>query len=144
MPRASTEKVLANAGYSVLEMGNDTKPPKVVEKDAVAKAAWYSAVAQLTKQNLYQDFDRHAVERFAILSALCRKYEIELMVNRGIQVTKSGYKALSAEMSCFIKTCKELNAVEKQLSLTPVARQETGMVASPADEFESWLQQNEP
>jgi phage terminase small subunit len=143
MPRASTEKVMANAGYSTLAMGVDTKPPAIVAKNAVAKQAWFSAINQLTKQNLYQDFDRHAVERFAILSALCRKYETELMVNDGIQCTKSGYKALSAEMSCFIKSCKELNAIEKQLSLTPIARQETGMVAAGADEFETWMQQNE-
>ena len=142
MARPSTNKILAREGFSSLPMGSDVKPPRLVESDPIATSAWNLAVDQLQKQGRWQDSDRISVERYAVLSSLARRYSEDTLKTKGYQETRSGYRQLAAELSCLLKTSKELLTLEKSLGLSPTARAEIGIEHRPADEFESWMSEN--
>lgn len=142
MARPSINKVLAREGFSSLPMGSDVKPPKLIESDPIATSAWDLAVDQLQKQNRWQDSDRISVERYAVLASLARRYSEDTLSSKGYQTTQSGYRQLAAELSCLLKTSKELLTLEKSLGLSPTARAEIGIEHRPQDEFESWMREN--
>lgn len=142
MPRASQKKILRQAGFSSLPMSTDIEPPALVRKDSIATSAWHLAVSQLQKQNTFQDSDRIAIERYAILASLARRYSEDCQNTKGYQTTQSGYRQLAAELSCLLKTSKELLTLEKSLGLSPLAREDAGVNHEEADEFESFLQNN--
>ena len=142
MPRASQKKILKQAGFTTLPMGTDIEPPALVRKDPIATSAWHLAVDQLQRQNRWQDSDRIAVERYAILASLARRYSEDCANTKGYQTTQSGYRQLAAELSCLLKTSKELLTLEKSLGLSPQARDDAGVNHDEADEFESFMQNN--
>ncbi len=116
-------KKQAELSLSPKEPPSDNRePPDSISESAVAIAAWENAVDQLVRQGVYQDCDKNAIERYAIMSALCRKYEKACLASGGIQVTKTGYKQLSAELSCLLKTSSEMRSLERALGLVPEAR----------------------
>lgn len=142
MPRAGTKKILRQAGFTTLPMGTDVEPPALVKKDPIATSAWHLAVEQLQKQNRFQNSDRIAIERYAILASLARRYSEDCQNTKGYQTTQSGYRQLAAELSCLLKTSKELLTLEKGLGLNPTAREDAGVNHEEADEFEEFLQNN--
>lgn len=142
MARPSQNKILIRHGFTTVPMGSDVEPPPIVNSDPIATSAWHLAVDQLQKQGRWQDSDRIAVERYSILASLARRYGEDCMKTRGYQITRSGYRQLAAELSCLLKTSKDLLALEKGLGLNPVAREEAGISATPKDEFEEWMDTN--
>ena len=142
MPRPSKEKTLAAAGHNPLPMGEAYEPPAVVKKDKVALTCWHAAVAQLQKQGHFQTCDLMVIERYACTFSLTRKYEQLCQESTGIQETKTGYRSLAAELSCFMKSSAELRSLEKALGISVVARIETGLAEQPADEFDTWMRDN--
>ena len=119
---------------------NDREAPLTVRGNPVAAAAWENAVEQLVRQGIYQTSDKLAVERYAILAALCAKYEKECLESGGIQVTSTGYKQLSAELSCFLKTSGEMRSLERALGLNPEARRSMSLGAIEGkDELSAFL-----
>ena len=75
----------------------DRDPPAEIAKHPIAVATWNTAVDQLVRQGIYQATDKQALQRYAVLSHLCRAYELACLENGGTQITKTGYKQLSAE-----------------------------------------------
>ena len=140
MPRPSKEKVLAANGHHPLPMGESHEPPAVVKKDKVALAAWRQAVDQLQKQGTFQTCDLMVIERYACSFSLVRKYEQLCQESTGIQETKTGYRSLAAELSCFLKSSAELRSLEKALGISVVSRIEAGLAEQPTDELEEFLQ----
>ena len=139
MPRPSKEKVLAAAGHSPLPMGEAYEPPTVVKKDKVALACWRETVSQLQKQGTFQTCDLMVIERYACTFSLTRKYEQLCQQSTGIQETKTGYRSLAAELSCFLKSSAELRNLEKSLGISVVSRVEAGLAEEVADEFEEFM-----
>ena len=142
MPRASQKKIMRQAGFTTLLMGTDIEPPSLVLKDPIATSAWHLAVDQLQRQNRWQDSDRIAVERYSILASLARRYSEDCANSKGYQTTQSGYRQLAAELSCLLKTSKELLTLEKSLGLSPLAREDAGVAHTEVDEFDQFLQNN--
>ena len=142
MPRASQKKIMRQAGFTTLPMGTDIEPPALVRKDPIATSAWHLAVDQLQRQNRWQDSDRIAVERYSVLASLARRYSEDCANSKGYQTTQSGYRQLAAELSCLLKTSKELLTLEKSLGLSPLAREDAGVAHTEVDEFDQFLQNN--
>lgn len=143
MPRPSNQKVLAKHGLRDLTMDESTDPPSVIKKDEVALNAWHSAITQLQKQGTFQHCDLMVVERYAVSFSLVRKYEQMCSESEGIQVAKSGYRSLAAELSCFLKASTELRFLERALGISVVARAESGLTETPQDAFDSWMKENQ-
>ena len=123
-------------------VSKDQAPPPHVSKDRVANAAWENAVDQLTRQGIYQTCDKLAVERYAIMASLCAKYEKECLESGGWQVTSTGYKQLSAELSCLLKTSSEMRSLERALGLNPEARRSMSLGAiETQDELSAFLEE---
>jgi phage terminase small subunit len=139
MPRASQKKILRQAGFTSLPMQTDVEPPALVRKDPIATSAWHLAVDQLQRQNRFQNSDRIAIERYAILASLARRYSEDCQNTKGYQTTQSGYRQLAAELSCLLKTSKELLTLEKGLGLNPTAREDAGVSHEEFDELEEFI-----
>lgn len=121
-------------------VSNDRAAPAGIAKNVIARAAWDNAVDQLVRQGIYQNSDQQALERYAVLAALCRQYEKAVLEDGGVQVTANGYRQLSAEMSCFLKTSSEMRSLERALGLNPEARRSMSLGAIEAqDELTAFL-----
>lgn len=121
-------------------VSKDRDAPPLVAADPTAKAAWDNAVDQLVKQGIYQNCDQEALERYAFLAGLCRRYQKDCLESGGIQVTSTGYKQLSAELSCLLKTSSEMRSLERALGLNPEARRSMDLGAiEDKDELTAFL-----
>lgn len=123
-------------------VSNDQDVPRGLAGNKVAKAAWSNAVEQLVRQGTYQSCDKLAIERYAVLAALCVNYERDCLKGGGIQVTSTGYKQLSAELSCLLKTSSEMRSLERALGLNPEARRTMSLGAVESkDELSAFLEE---
>ena len=120
-------------------VGNDRKPPKSLKSNPLAIETWQRSVDQLVLQGTYQDCDRFALERHAICAALIPKYAEACFKDGGYQTTSTGYKQVSAELSCFLKVSSELRSLERALGLTPEARRNMNLATVEEDELAGFL-----
>ena len=121
-------------------VSNDQAAPPLVAADPAALVAWENAVDQLVRQGIFQNCDKLALERYAFLAGLCRRYQKECLESGGIQVTSTGYKQLSAELSCLLKTSGEMRSLERALGLNPEARRSMSLGAiEDKDELSAFL-----
>ena len=135
-PKKQAELALA----STIPVGNARNIPKTIADDPEAVEIWDKSVEQLVKQGAFQDCDRAALERYCVFSVLVRKYAAMVLKSGGYQTTSTGYTAVSAEMTCFMKTSIELRALEKVLGLNPEARRAMNLATSEStDDLEDFL-----
>lgn len=139
MPRMSQEKQLAKSGHRSLAMVDPSNPPKVIAKDKIALACWHATIAQLQTMGRFQPCDLPTIERYAFAFSLTRRYEEMCAESGGIQTCRTGYQQVSPELSCFLKSSAELRCLEKALSLSVVARAESGLVEETTDELSAFI-----